>query len=302
MVSSRQNNPRKLSNKDLLSELIACFKHNLEEESFGERMLFPTSFNILMNPEDFHEREDFLPFVVRETVNAFYRIIREKSTRFSNYAPPAKTWNFQFSPCESFSPDNRTELVIERGKPHIIARLFSASYIPQTRSETNTKVSYKPKNSVSYSTFNLNPDVFLNMDILAAGVFSIPFDRKLSVLTEQPERIENKTYAELSYPDNGKIIRYSMTDKEIIISGNKETRRETWILILNSEYIKNSHVIIKYDSTLNRFTLAAFGPVKVNEKTVPESKGGDVDWYPLPKTANILIGNFIPVEFVSKKG
>ena len=92
-----------LTNKVLLNELTSHFKTMLENESVGQRMLYPMSFNILMASADYEERRQSLPFVLPEVVANFYRIIESMKTQYPNYTPPAKYWFFQ-SHCRPGSP------------------------------------------------------------------------------------------------------------------------------------------------------------------------------------------------------
>ena len=51
-----------LTNKVILNELTQHFKNRLQSESVGQRMLYPMSFNILMDPQDYDERIQSIPF------------------------------------------------------------------------------------------------------------------------------------------------------------------------------------------------------------------------------------------------
>lgn len=288
------------TNKDLLHELVTCFSINLESESVGNRMLYPTSFNVLLNPTDFAAREDALPFVVQEIVNTFYKIIKDKSGEYPDYSPPSKYWNFQFSPCEELVVNEKMKINIPEGAPYIMAKLYTTS-LSNTTSTANTRVSFKPKNSDTYSTFNINQDVFKSIDVVATGVFAIKFDPALTQITNRPNHLGNETFAELSFTKGGNLIHFAMIDKEIVISGNKDTRKESWVLSLDTDQIQNTHASIKYDGATGDFYISAFGPLKVNERTVEQSTGGDIKWYKLSRKAKLLINNFFIVEFQSKK-
>ena len=116
-----------LTNKRLLEELTQHFKTMLEEESVGQRMLYPMSFNILMDPADYEARKHSLPFILPEVVSAFYGIIDDMRSQYPNYTPPAKYWYFQFSSCqlETIQTWNSMPLIVRRGHITTVATLMT---------------------------------------------------------------------------------------------------------------------------------------------------------------------------------
>lgn len=292
----------KFDNNALLNELKLCFTQGLAQESVGTRMLYPTSFNLLLNPADYNDREQALPFVVQEVVNTFYDIIKANKQVYKNYEPPSKNWYFQFSPCSEINLSGATgdKIIIESGSPRIIAALYTTA-IGNSTAASNIKLSFKPKNSDTYGTFDINASVFNGIDVLARGVFKVKFNTNLETLTEAPDS-QDVSFAEITYRDGSVHKKFIMVDKEIIISRKSvSSYKETHILEIDAINVLPNHARIKFDVLTGNFTLAAFGDVKVNQRTVALSEGSDIHWVPLTKKADILIGSLTPLGFLATK-
>ena len=294
-IPSKINEEELFTNKLLLKELNECFLWNLKVESVGNKMLYPMSFNVLLHPNDFEQRKPALPFIIREIVNNFYDTIKTQQSEFPDIEPTASKWNFQFSSSEKIFIDENNILEIQQGKPYVIAQLYSVSHGNFGKS-TNTRVSYKPKNSDNYSTYNINKDIFKNLDIYGEGIFCFSFDKSLKHLSQSPKHL-GESIAKISYTEGNNIVHFAMIDNEIGISGKNDSRNESWVLKVNSTEVLNNHVLIRYDTGKNIFEIAAYGTLRVGERSIPHSSGGDVKWFPLSKKAKLLINNFIPMDF-----
>ena len=77
-------------------------------------------------------------------------------------------------------------------------------------------------------------------------------------------------------------------------------RKGRSFFILESPDIKDSHVQIRYLPDDKNFQIAAYGPTRLNDRKIEESKGGDVKWYNLSNNSGIFINNEISVRFVIK--
>lgn len=298
-----------LTNKRLLEELVQHFKMKLEDESFGQRMLYPMSFNILMDPVDYEARKQSLPFVLPEVVSAFYKIIDNMRSQYPIYEPPAKYWFFQFSSCPLgiIRTENANPLTVRRGHITTIATFvaFDVKNANNSFVDSNTRVSIKLDDSNVVNNVNVNTNAIKNLDIISENTFVYAFDKTLNC---DSQRIINSSnlgeiygYAELSYTSAGRIYHFTMKDSLIHISGKNEMRKGRSFLILESENIKDSHVQIKYVANEKKFQMAAFGPTRLNSRKVDESKGGNVLWYDLANHSTIFINDEISVKFEIKK-
>ena len=159
-----------LTNKRLLEELVQHFKMKLEDESFGQRMLYPMSFNILMDPVDYEARKQSLPFVLPEVVSAFYKIIDNMRSQYPIYEPPAKYWFFQFSSCPLgiIRTENANPLTVRRGHITTIATFvaFDVKNANNSFVDSNTRVSIKLDDSNVVNNVNVNTNAIKNLDIM----------------------------------------------------------------------------------------------------------------------------------------
>ena len=297
-----------LTNKVLLNELTSHFKTMLENESVGQRMLYPMSFNILMASADYEERRQSLPFVLPEVVANFYRIIEGMKTQYPNYTPPAKYWFFQFSSCQlsKIPTGNSAPLIIRRGHLTTVAALmtFDIRKANNTSVESNTKVSIKLDDSNVMSDVNVNWGAIKNLDVISDGVFTYNFDMNLNQdsqhIMEGSNMSEINGLAELSYSKGGRNYRFAMKDNLIQISGSNEMREGRSFFIIDNPNIKDSHVQIKYIPLTKKFQIAAYGPVRLNSRALNESSGGDVFWYDLANNSSIFINEEVSVKFEIK--
>lgn len=297
-----------LTNKRLLEELTQHFKTMLEEESVGQRMLYPMSFNILMDPADYEARKHSFPFILPEVVSAFYGIIDDRRSQYPNYTPPAKYWYFQFSSCQlgTIQTGNSMPLIVRRGHITTVATLmtFDIKNANNTFVDSNTRVSIKLDDSNVMNDVNVNWSAIKNLDILSDGSFTYNFDSTLcrdsQRITDNSNMGEINGLAELSYSRAGKNYHFIMKDNLIHISGKNEMRKGQSFFILESDNIIDSHVQIKYIPSEKKFQLAAFGPTRCNSKNIELSSGGNVKWADLSNNSSIFINEEIKVRFEIK--
>lgn len=292
-----------LTNRKILGDLCEIFRAMLKRESVGERMLYPMSFNILMEPTDYEDRKQALPFVLPQVVASFYKIIREMQQVYPDYTPPARYWHFQFSASSAESVVDSSLLHIRKGHMTIVASLLTFD-ISNTSVDTNTRVSIKLDDSNVMNDVNLNWNAIKNLDIRSEGTFTCKFDDSLNMKTsdiaENFNSVAINGIAELSYSIGPRIYHYIMKDELIHISGSNEKRKERSIFVVECQEIINSHVQIKFISSENKFQLAAFGPVRLNSRELQESVGRNVIWYDLANNSSIFINGQIAVKFNKK--
>lgn len=297
-----------LTNKRLLEELTSHFKTMLNAESVGQRMLYPMSFNILMDPADYNNRRQFLPFVLPQVVSAFYGIIDDMRQEYPDYTPPAKYWYFQFSACQlgTIQTGDSTPLIVRKGHITTVATLltFDIKEANNVSVNNNTRVSIKLDDSNVMNDVNLNWNAIKNLDVLSDGTFTYNFDNSLSRdtqrITDNSNMAEVNGIAELSYSRGGRNYHFIMKDYLIHISGKNEMRKGRSFFILESSEIKDSHVQIKYLPSEKKFQIAAYGPTRLNSRRITESSGGDVYWHDLVNNSSIFINDEISVKFEIK--
>ena len=301
-------NSDQLTNKRLLEELTSHFKTMLNAESVGKRMLYPMSFNILMDPADYNNRRQSLPFVLPQVVSAFYGIIDDMRQEYPDYTPPAKYWYFQFSACQlgTIRTEDSTTLIVRKGHITTVATLltFDIKEANNVSVNNNTRVSIKLDDSNVMNDVNVNWNAIKNLDVLSDGTFTYNFDNTLSRdtkrITDNSNMAEVNGIAELSYSRGGRNYHFIMKDNLIHISGKNEMRKGRSFFILESSEIKDSHVQIKYLPSEKKFQIAAYGPTRLNSRKITESSGGDVYWHDLANNSSIFINDEISVKFEIK--
>lgn len=301
-------NSDQLTNKRLLEELTSHFKTMLNAESVGQRMLYPMSFNILMDPADYNNRRQSLPFVLPQVVSAFYGIIDDMRQEYPDYTPPAKYWYFQFSACQlgTVQAGDSAPLIVRKGHITTVATLltFDIKEANNVSVNNNTRVSIKLDDSNVMNDVNVNWNAIKNLDVLSDGTFTYNFDNTLSRdtqrITDNSNMAEVNGIAELSYSRGGRNYHFIMKDNLIHISGKNEMRKGRSFFILESSDIKDSHVQIKYLPSEKKFQIAAYGPTRLNSRRIAESSGGDVYWHDLANNSSIFINDEISVRFEIK--
>lgn len=287
---SMEENPiekkqKSISNNLILSLMKDSFLKTIEKESMsGRRMLYDTSFLILMHPDDYADRELALPVVTQEIVNLFYELIEARSKEYKNFLPMGKYWYFQFSPSEKFN-----DIGISIGQPEIFGTLASVKGWNEISGQ-QLRVS-KIANNSKYDRFDVNPEIFKNIDVFARGVFRIKINSELTHLASVPKP-EGQGYATLEYIVNAVKYTYLMIEAEIIITRKTDSTPDTTNILaidIKGQGLEKEHARIKYKDDSNTFEISAFyDNVIVNQKQIPLFPHVEI----LPKEASIMLGWF----------
>lgn len=310
-----------ITNEDLLKEMANVFEARLKEESVRKRMLFPMCFNVLMHKDDYYNRKDALAMVLPEVVSEFYSIIRKNLNKYPNFIPPAKSWYFQFSPCQvdSITLEDGSDLKIEKGHITTTARLFSTAEAETDTvdMEANTRVSIKCQNSRLMGTADINWDVLVGIDMLSEGVFRYKFDKKL----EEPEPIPNphphphpnpvpvpaptpipnpiskSVIAKLTYDFEGACYKYEMREQQVFISGLVGQEKKPAVFYVKNDAIADPHVAIRFLESEAKFQIAAFGKVRLNGRTMNVGTEETPEWRDIPNKSKIFMNDVLTVRF-----
>lgn len=300
-VKEKQN-VTEITNSVLFDEIVEHFKQRIEKDSIPQtgRMFYPMSFNILMHPDDFSTRKDYLPFIIPEVVKYFYHIIKEKKSKYPNCAPPATDWFFQFVPCRLGESDGQ-DIPLERGQ--VITTGNPTTFDIRNdvvHSENNILVSVKCQNS-NVNANNINVESLRGLNMLDDKTFIVRFDKDMSEDTRVIETF-NKNHvtglAELRWSEGREIKIYTMLDTYIDISGSAEKRTARNICPIKSDAVTVSHVQIKYDPQKQDFQLAAWAKTRLNSREVPLSTEGMPCWIPLPRFhSKLFLNDSVSIEF-----
>ncbi|MFD2147063.1 hypothetical protein [Mucilaginibacter antarcticus] len=95
----------------------------------------------------------------------------------------------------------------------------------------------------------------------------------------------------------GKKVEFIMKDDEIIVSGDEETREESNIFKIPTEWVSTPHLHIKYNKSDGKFYLASFGERTIlNENEVEQSDINSPLWVELAVNSRILLNGIVGVN------
>lgn len=294
----------RLTNNVILSELVEHFKTMIQEESFGDRMVYPMSFNILLHSNDYPHRKEYLPLIPPEAAKEFHKIIVKEKERYSDVTPIAKQWTFQFSSCsqDNIGDGQGGTMIVREG--HITTAAHLCSEVETDQIDTNTVVSIKLDNSSVFKGTDINMEAFKSIDIINEGLYRINFDQ--SILGRRPSAEEthiSPTYssgvlATFSYSINAAFTnKYQMKHNLIQISGKNETRQDASILKLDLDNIDNTHVQVRYIPESKKFQISAFAHTRLNGRLLEISSGGQIKWYDMGNNSKIFLNDTININF-----
>ncbi|MEE6187883.1 hypothetical protein PIECOFPK_01953 [Mycovorax composti] len=287
----------RLTNQALVDQVVASFKETIERESFNRRMMYDCSYLILMRPEDYRHAELRLAGITEGILDEFYAYINQMKSQYPRCEPLANYWDFQYCPAEK-GIDN-TE--IEPGTVQVISAPTAEKSWTELSAE-QIKVSVSTKHS-KYSKYDLNPNTFANIDILAKGHFRVKFNREL-ISAEPAPTISNNTSQSLKKERLATIQfvlnkqRYSFPMREKILKVTKAIEGLTTtptLLCINEPTgsLQKEHFMIKYEESARLFYIALFADAFVNEQKLELSRIGENPvWHPLKSESSIVCGIF----------
>ncbi|MFN8357747.1 MAG: hypothetical protein U0Y10_25025 [Spirosomataceae bacterium] len=278
-----------LSNNQIVSLLTDSFKTTIQKESItGHKLLYDTSYLILMHPDDYKDRELALGVVTQVAVNVFYEIIEKQKPLYKDYVPMGNYWHFQYSPCAHFQ-----EIEIKPGHPLVMSTLTTTKTWNQL-TQQSLRVS-RIANHSRYEKYDINPAIFRNLDVVDKGIFKIKFNPELSQLTAPP-KANQSGFAQLSYTLGSMQYTYVMMDAEIKVTLKTDsTIAGSHILAIDvpNQGLAKEHALIRYDEVGRSFQIAAYANTLVNEKNIPLSiKGETPQWEALSPQSSIMLGWF----------
>lgn len=270
--------------------IIEKFTDSIRELSFGSRVVFYHEFIISFNAEDYREfvenRQGIFGLIAKETVKKFYEILKEHRAAGKTVEPSGSKWVFRLVS----HPD------YVRGDKGFIGKLLPDN----NQKAENLRVTFIPRQTGIAQTFDVNNDILKGFTYYSDGYMEIPYEEQLEYADEKT--VDNKVLARLEtiIPDKqfaGKKVEYMMKEDDIIVSGSDETREETNVFVIPSEWVNAPHLQIKYNKADGKFYLASFGEITtMNEVTVTRSDVNAPAWTELPVNSRLLLNGIIGVN------
>lgn len=283
------------------------FEQEMDMESDDEtsELIFPTSFHILMHPDDYENRKVFFERWGPIILSRIYAVIRKKKCRMElkhklfksfgkkypkvKYMPTDARWCIQFTPVDVGGNLRKGDLdfILSYTIPF---KIEYAQNTPRIVQDPNcTMMTRDPK------TKELREQPVEGIRTLGEGVRIYPFDKSLQDAQEDINELFSNSKKELATLQWNNL-EWPMYDTYIEISGMEETRKGSNIIKINSDRVKRTHVAIQYKD--NGFQLAAWGKTMINERDVELSTDpAHIKWEKLMSKSTIVLNDAVVVRF-----
>lgn len=281
-----------LTPDSVYSYIVDKFRDSIKDLSFADRVVFYHEFIISFNAEDYREfvetKQGLFGLIVQETVKKFYEILSEYRLAGKRVQPSGSKWVFRLVS----HPD------YQRGDKGFMGKLLPDNNQPAKKDE-NLRVTFIPRQTGIAQTFDVNQDILKGFTYYSEGYFEIPYQEDLEYSEKESIKQPDKSIArfETIIPDKqfaGKKVEYLMKDDDVIVSGSDETREESNIFKVPSEWVNTPHLQVRYNKADGKFYLASFGEMTtLNEMSVPTSDINAPKWVDLPVNSRILLNGII---------
>jgi hypothetical protein len=289
--STEKAKAKALTPDTVYSYIVEKFKESIADLSFADRVVFYHEFIISFNAEDYKEfvanKQGIFGLIVHETVEKFYEILKEYRATGKTVKPSGSKWVFRLVSHPEYA----------RGDKGFIGKLLPGN----NQKEENLRVTFIPRQTGIAQTFDVNQDVLKGFTYYSEGYFEIPYEETLEA--EEPgiaKPQSNIARLETIMPNQqfaGKKVEYLMKDEEIIVSGSDETREDSNIFTIPSEWVNAPHLQIRFNKADGKFYLASFGEITtLNEVTVERSDINSPKWIELPVNSRMLLNGIIGVN------
>lgn len=278
---------------DVYKYIVDKFTESIEVLSFANRVVFYHEYIICFNPEDYEgfmqNKKGIFGLIIQESVKRFYAILKEHKLQGRNVEPASNKWIFRFVSNAEYP----------RGDKSFIGKLLPGIV---NQDQGNLRVTYIPRQTGIAQSYDVNPDILEGFTFYSEGYYEVPYQEDF-VFDENKVANDNSGVIarfEAIVPDkeySGKKIQYLMKDKEIIISGAEDQRKEEYIFRIPSDWVNCPHLCIRYNEKEARFYLASFGEkTMLNEQEVAMSNPDSPVWIDLPVNSRIVLNGIVGVN------
>jgi hypothetical protein len=281
-----------LTPDDVYNYVIDKFTDSIRELSFADRVVFYHEYIISFNPEDYKDfmnnKQGIFGLIVDETVKKFYEILKQHRAASKTVVPSSSKWVFRVVSHADY----------ERGDIGFIGKLLPGS----TKKEENFRVTFIPRHTGIAQTFDISQDVLKGFNYYSDGYYEIPYHEELSFDEGAIPASSQKSFARLEtiLPEKqfaGKKVEYIMKDDEIIVSGDEETREDSNIFKIPSEWVNTPHLRVRYNKSDGKFYMASFGELTImNENEVVRSDVNSPSWVELPVNSKVLLNGIVGIN------
>ncbi|MDO3645006.1 hypothetical protein [Mucilaginibacter sp. L3T2-6] len=281
-----------LTPDDVYNYVVAKFSDSIRELSFADRVVFYHEYIISFNEEDYKQfldnKQGLFGLIINESVKKFYDLLSQYRTAGKTVVPSSSKWVFRLVS----HPD------YQRGDIGFIGKLLPGS----NKKEENLRVTFIPRQTGVAQTFDISNDVLGAFNYYSEGYYELPYVENLEFDEKGAPKSGKKYLArfETILPEKqfaGKKVEYLMTDDEIIVSGEDETREDGNIFKIPTEWVNTPHLRIRYNKSDGKFYLASFGELTIlNEQDVERSDVNAPSWVELPVNSKILLNGIVGIN------
>ncbi|MFD0792155.1 hypothetical protein ACFQZX_00925 [Mucilaginibacter litoreus] len=287
--STEKAKAKALTPDTVYSYIVEKFRDSIKDLSFADRVVFYHEFIISFNPDDYKEfvadKQGIFGLIVQETVKKFYEILKEYRDSGKTVKPSGSKWVFRLVSHPDYA----------RGDKGFIGKLLPDN----NQKEQNLRVTFIPRQTGIAQTFDVSQDVLKGFNYYSEGYFEIPYEDNLQADEGKAVQPLKDSIARLEtiIPDQqfaGKKVEYLIKDDDIIVSGSDETREDSNIFTIPSEWVNTPHLQIRFNKSDGKFYLASFGEMTtLNEERVERSDINSPKWIELPVNSRMLLNGII---------
>ena len=172
--------------QELVDQTFEHFKIRLNDSSTDMSLLFPTSFVIYLNPEDYAARKQEFPMRATDIKKKCLKEVRKRisdNPEWQDYIPHSKYWKIQFvefKPECVINSDSYAQFSVEKGHVMIVSDLYAndlGESIGDSASSGGRVVTtvHNIKGTTSLQNLAINTDAFKDVTILGQNSFRIEF-------------------------------------------------------------------------------------------------------------------------------
>jgi hypothetical protein len=272
--------------------IIEKFRESIAELSFADRVIFYHEYIICFSPPDYNKFMDnnrgIFSLIIKESVKAFYSILKEYRQKGKKVTASANKWVFRFVS----HPD------YEKGDKSFIGKLLPGNV---HQKEENLRVTFIPRQTGIAQTFDIADEILKDFTYYSDGYYEIPWQDSL-VLGDINDAAKPKYFARLeaTLPEKeyaGKKLEYLVKDEAFIVSGIDEKPGQPGVFRVPSEWVSTPHLSVRYDKAADKFFVASFGEKTiVNENEVQKSYQNSPVWTDLPMNSRIVLNGIVSIN------
>ena len=185
--------------QELVDQVFEHFKMRMGDSSTDMSLLFPTSFIIYLNPEDYAARHQEFPMRATDIKKKCLKEVRKQindNPDWQDYIPHSKYWKIQFVEFKQdcvISSDTETHFEVEKGHVMIVSDLYAndlGDAIASGASSGGRVVTtvHNVKGTTSMQNLAINTEAFKDVTILGQNMFRLEFLRSdlADIATKKP--------------------------------------------------------------------------------------------------------------------